>query len=78
MQFDWSQDITSQLIDHYRNFSVLWDVRDRNHHNRDAVFIAYERLLALMIQIKPNATVEERSLIGQNCMKKGFQKEKKL
>ena len=69
--FDWPQGIISQLIDHYRDFPVLWD-----RNNQDAVTIAYERLLALMIQIKLNATVEEQSLIGQNCMKKGFQKEK--
>jgi len=35
VEFDWSFDNTSQLINLYENFPCLYDVRSTDHKNRD-------------------------------------------
>ena len=35
VEFDWSFDKTSQLINLYETFPCLYDVRSKDHKNRD-------------------------------------------
>lgn len=69
-----NRDVLEEFIQIYRNETCLWNVKNKDYHNRDKRSAAYCKLIEKLKEIEPNA---DRDMVTKkiNSFRTAFKKE---